>query len=524
MSGALLLIAVQLCAGQVDDAGVDAGAAAPKMDIEEFGAPSGSPMSIDSFDASPGDAGVPSDVGFFQNNASPSNTRLYGFFRGLGAVDTSFDSFRDDPLPENVAELRARAHIGADVKFSEALRAKLEARAIYRAVTQRGWQRPKATLEPMIGDAFVDLYTQKVDLRVGWQIVSFGANPVFAPADQLNPRDFRESLLLAEPEDLKLPNFAVRANFNIGKAEVTAAYFPFFEPDRYNVFGQDEAFLQPDFGQALPFKVDPSIEDQLQPRVLETQRPKAYPWEGDLGLRATTKVNEVTVGASWVWGYEKIPEVTLDPELARVLSDRAAGRPPNEAASLSVQNRFNAGEQLAHGRYQRQHVLSLEASTLFKSAQIDADLSYTPAQTLIDDQFNPVRLSTVTWVLGVTQAADSDLLYNVTYIGMAIPGVSADQLLLILEPSTARGAPRTAFLHGVIGTVGYRFLDRKLEATVRGAVEYRGFAVAPRVTYAFTERITGILEAEIYEGKKYSPFGYFDRNDQILAGVQLALF
>lgn len=522
-----------LCVTQLPDAGmpVDAEDAGARMEIEEFGDPSpsgSSVMSIESFDSSPttADAGSPGAVPVesFEAPEKGVTTQLYGFVRALGAVDTSFDSYRDDPLPENVAEFRGRAHLGADIRISDSLRAKIEARTVYRAVTQRGWRRAKASIDPMIGDAFVDWYSKNVDLRVGYQVVSFGANPVFAPADQLNPRDLRQSLLLAEPEDSKLANFAARANFEVGKVQLTAAYFPFFMPSRYNVFGQDEAFLQPDFGASMPYRLDESIEDESQPRVLETERPRAFPWLGDLGLRATTNVKDVTVGASWVWAYEKIPQATLDPELQTVLADQAAGRPQNEAAVLSVQNRFNAGERLGRGRYQRQHAFSLEASTLVKSAQVDADVSFIPEQTLVDDQFNPVRLPTLTWVVGVTQAEDSDLLYNLTYIGMAIPGLSADQLLLILERSTARGAPRTAFLHGLIGTIGYRFLERKLEVSLRGALGDRGFAVAPKVSYQLSERVTGVVEAEIYEGAKYSVFGYFDRNDQILAGVQVSLF
>lgn len=506
-----------------------------RMEVESFDSPSGaSVMSIESFESEPTpvDAGTTPgavravDVESFDAPEGAASTRVYGFVRMLGAVDTQFDSFRDDPLPENVAELRGRTHLGADIKLSDSLRLKLETRGVLRAVTQRGWYRSKATFEPQIGDAYVDLYTKAVDVRVGYQVVTFGANPAFAPADQLNPRDLRESLLLGEPEDAKLANFAARGLFTVGNAQLTAAYFPFFEPHRYNVFGQDEGFLQPDLGISprQTFRVNESIEDDIQRRVLETERPRHFPWFGDVGLRGTTEVGETTVGASWLYAYEKIPQVHLDPELQRVLADQSVGRAPNEAAALSVQNRFGAGEQLARGFYQRQHVLSLEASRLVSSAQVDADVSFVPAQTLVDDRFNPVRKSTLTWVVGVSQAEDSDLLYNFTYIGMAIPDVAANDLLLILEPSTARGAPRTAFLHGLIGTVGYRFLDRKLEASVRFAVEYRGFAMAPKLTYAWSDRLSLILAAEIYEGRRYSPFGYFTRNDQIVVGAQWSLF
>src|SRR5439155_24067227 len=110
-----------------------------------------------------------------------------------------------------------------------------------------------------------------VDLRIGTQRVSLGANAGIAPADALNPRDLRESFIAGEPEDAVLPVFAVRALADIGKVSVTAAYAPFFTPHRYFVFGQDEALLQPTAEQTVPNRrIDPSIEDYLQERILET--------------------------------------------------------------------------------------------------------------------------------------------------------------------------------------------------------------------------------------------------------------
>jgi hypothetical protein len=447
--------------------------------------------------------------------------RAAGQLRLYGAVDTAFDSLGGEPLPENVAEVRAHASVSADVELSPSVRLRLAPRGFYRAVTQRGGRRAKATWELLPPEAWVDLYGPKVDLRLGYQVVSFGANPLLSPADVLNPRDLRQWLLSAEPEDFKLPNLAARASADVAGWQVTAAWFPLFQPHLYDVYGQDLGLH--DVELEVPQLPDPSVEDRLQARILETERPADVPWPGDVGLRATRKVGVATLGASWSWTTEKLPQVTLDPELSAVLVDRSAGRVPSGAALLSLQQRFEAGERLWRGRYDKGHVLAAEASALVGPAQLDVDLGYSPAQTFVNDRFQPVRKQALTAVVGISQAEDSELFYAVTWLGLAVPGVAADELLVVLEPGTARGAARWAFATGLLATVGYRALDRRLEVSVRAAVETRGFGLAPRVAYQVSDRWTVLVAGELYQGESWSPFGLLGRNDQVIAGMQLSL-
>jgi hypothetical protein len=131
----------------------------------------------------------------------------------------------------------------------------------------------------------------------------------------------------------------------------------------------------------------------------------------------------------------------------------------------------------------------------------------------------------VTWVLGASQAEESDFLYSVTYTGLAVPGVEAGELLVLLEPGTARGVARTAFLHLLVADARYTLLGDRLEVGLRGAFEVvqRSFLLSPRVGWRATEHLHVGLSAEVYGGAPHSPFGYFDRNDQVLATVRLTL-
>ncbi len=463
-------------------------------------------------------------VDAFEETPEVPTVTLHGHVRGDSSVDTRFDSPRNVPLAENVAEARLKGAVGADVKINSWLRLVLEGRAQLRFATQRDFDRPKAFFEPTLGDAFVDLYSSKVDWRIGNQRVAIGANTALAPSDALNPRDLRESIVLSELEDSVLPTFAIRAQGELGKMNWLVAYAPFFQPHRYFVFGQDEALMQPALSPAFDNRrLDPSIEDFVQERLLETRRP--VPFAGDTALRLVSR-GKVKVGASWVWVNEKLPRVTVDAELAALSRAQAAGKPVDSAAALSVLNRLQAGQTLFRGTYGRQHLFSVEGSSLVGPGQLDVDVTYTPRQTFVDPGFAPLDKAAFTWVLGYSQASESPVFYSINYLGMAVPDVGAQQQLMLLEPATAVGAARTAFFHLFIGAVAVPVWKQRFELQLRAAFEpvQLSFAAGPRVTFQAVDRLKVWLAGEIYQGASWTPFGYFARNNKVVVGARYDVF
>ncbi len=482
------------------------------------------PMAIEPFDEPEApDAGAPLES--FESfdsfepvpDAAPAwqpTFRVYGDVSAYGAIDTRFDSPRGAAMAENVGEARLRARLGIDGKLFDWLRVVVEGRMQVRGATQRDFDRLKGFFEPMLGDAYVDVYSRYVDLRVGNQRIPLGANAALAPTDALNARDLRESAL--EFEDAMLPVFAVRAQGDLGPLTWLAAYAPFFTPHRYFVFGQDEGLLQPAFGRSLDnTRIDPSVEDFLQDRVLETERPP--PFAGDVALRVLFK-GRVNVGASWVWVNEKLPRVVADAELLRALT--------SQASAVSALNRLQAGETLYRGSYLRQHLFSLEASTLLGPGQLDVDVTYSPRQTFYDASFRPVSKHSVTWVASYSQASDSIFLFSFSYLGMAIPDIGAAEQLMLLEPATAAGAPHAAFFHLFVGLFGVSLFDKRLELSVRSAFEpvQLSFSLSPRASYAVVTGLKLFVAGEVFHGTPWSPFGYFDRNDRVLFGARYELF
>jgi hypothetical protein len=455
------------------------------------------------------------------------SARVRGSVILQGGVDTSFDSPRGHPLAENVFDLRSRAVLGVDARLSDSMQAVAEGQVFWRSVAQRRFDRTKATAELELGEAFVDLYAPAVDLRLGRQYLPLGANAAFAPSDRLSPRDLRQSWLLGEVDDGRIPVLAARAIGTVGGVSWTAAYVPFFVPNRYAVFGQDEALVQPALELALPIRIHESIEDELQPHLLETERPRAFPWLGDAALRAVVPLGQVRAGLSWIWINEKMPGVEIDPELAVLARAAAQQVDPPPLIVQSVQSRLAAGERLSTGRYARAHVFSAEARALLGPAQLDVDVGYSPAQTVVlGGDLRPSSKRTLTWAVGVSQAEDSPFLYAATYVGIAVPDLPSEQFLFLLEPETAARAPRTVFFHALVAKVGYELWDERLEVSARGAFEpvQRSWALGPRIAWKGMARLTLALGAELYGGPERSPFGYFRGNDQLVGQLAVDFF
>jgi hypothetical protein len=452
--------------------------------------------------------------------------RVFGHVSGSGAVDTRFESPRGAALAENVGEARLRAAVGLDAKFSERVRVVVEGRGQVRLTTQRDFDRLKGFFEPMVGDAYLDVYSSWADVRVGNQRVPLGANAALAPADALNPRDLRESVMSGDADDLVLPVFAVRVQGEVKHFAWLVAYAPFFAPHRYAVFGQDEALLQPALGTWLDDRrVDPSLSDPLQERLLETRLPP--PFLGDVAVRVVRQ-GPVKVGASWVWLNEKMPRLTVDPQLVSLLSGGGAGgagNAPADGAAAAVWSRIQAGETLFRGSHARSHLFSLEASTLVGPGQLDVDVTYTPRATYVDPALRPVDRASVTWVVGYSQSSESPIVYSLSYLGMAVPEVAAGQQLLFLEPAAAAVRARTVVFHLVSGSVAVPLWRRRFEVAVRASVEpvQGSIALGPRVSFLGVDGLAVWAAAEVYEGPAMSPFGYFARNNKVLVGARFEL-
>ncbi len=465
--------------------------------------------------------------------------RTYGNLRGRLSVVTAFDSGPDDPIPQNVVDYQNHLLVGAEVTYPDRYKVVVEAKAWYRAVSRRppagqpfllfNGEHAKGQLEVDTGDAYVDVYSPRVDLRLGRQTFAWGANPVFAPADALNPPDLRQGGIFADPADAKLPVLAASAHGSLGPLDLVVAYVPVFEPARYDVVGQNDGFVQPGLLPYFPIPnvdgfLDATVEDYRQTALVETSRPKGFPQDGDVGVRLRSKLGPATLGATFLYAHEAVPRVYMDPQLASVVASVSNGQPVDLATAASVGARLAAGEKLFFGDHPRYVLVGADASVLVGPAEVDVDVGYKPKRTEYLQDLTPVTRPSLTAVVGVSDARGGDLVLSLTYGALVVFGMNPGERLFLFEPqATDASSPRAALVHGLVGLAGYRFLDGDLLVEARGAFELNqdSFAIGPRAVYRVGDHLSFAAGAEFWIGPPLSPFGYFWRNNDVFVETRI---
>jgi hypothetical protein len=461
------------------------------------------------------------------------SARAYGDLRARLGVVTAFDSQLGDPLPQNVVDYQNHLLIGAEVVHPDFYKVVVEGKAWYRAVSQRpppgqpfllvNGEHAKGQIEVDAGDAYVDLYTHYVDLRLGNQTFAWGANAVFAPSDALNPPDLRQGGIFADPADVKLPVPAVQARGTLGPLDLIVAYIPIFQPARYDVIGQNDGLVQPGLLSLMPIPnlspfLSDSIEDYRQAALIETERPKGFPQDGDLGIRLKTKLGSVTLAATFLYAHEAVPRISIDPQLASIVTAIAEGQTPNPATVISVGQRLAEGQQLFVGDHPRYALFGADASLLLGPAEIDIDAGLKSKGTEYLQNLTAATRTTLTAVAGVSDARGGDLVLSATYAAMIVFGMNPGERLLILEsPNVGDAHARAALVHGLVALAGYRFFGGSLEVEARGALEFDqdSFALGPRAVYHAGDHFSVGAGAEFWIGPALSPFGYFWRNNDV---------
>jgi hypothetical protein len=506
---------------------------APEADAgQPEAASAGAAVAADAPDAGP--AGAPERS--WAERFTPTSTRFYGSLRSRVALDTRWDSRPGEAQAENIAESRTHAVAGAEARFGDEFKMVVEGRLRQRAVEQRApagqyfWgfngQAAKATYEATPGEIYLDWYTKYADLRFGNQVLSLGAGPQGAPADVLGPNDIREGALFGDPADVKLPVLAAKASGEVEGVRWTAIYVPFFVPNRFDLYGQDEALLQPYPGVTPPsLPLDRSVEDRSEQSLMETERPKDLPQNGDVGFRLTTKLGPVTVGADYAYTREKLPAVVVDPELKRFLGEGSQAAFTDPATALSLSQRFGRGEKLLTGTYHRYQVGEVEASGLFGPVQIDADLGYSPKRLFVNSKLDPVFHDLATGVVTVADARGTALQLAFSAVLLWVRDIPQGEQLLLIDLRGAEAKAHDTVGAALIGLVGYRWMEDKLEGELRLFFDARQLsrAAGARLTWNFNDHVHGTLGGEYNGGPQVSPLGYFRRNDNVYVELKLDL-
>jgi hypothetical protein len=468
--------------------------------------------------------------------------KRFGIARTLLRLDARFAMHTRFPEPANqAAEFWLGGRFEIDVSIAEDLSAFVAPNfSFVSALNKDGSDRE--FLYFVTPEARVQYAFGPFDLRVGALLFNWGSSDLVAPCDVLNPYDYRRSFF-ATSADAKIPVLAAELVTHAGPLTVRGVVEPFFTPSRFFLTGWDTALIQPglmtNFNVAsLQSLLGASTLDDIGDKFLVTHRPSDRPDNATLGIRATLALGRLDVSATGVHGWEPLPQITVNPDLAYLtgqLANSVAGSQqintldPQFLASLArLQDALARGEKVFDSVYTRRDLIGFDSTLALDPFVLKIDVAYTFARTSYTQDYKPVTNPWLNAVIGLEYLAGDDLQIIVESFTLTLFDLHSNYRLALFEPrapppsSTTGLGRRTIALPGMAGVIRYSVLEGDLRLELAGVTTLtRGdILIVPSVQYRFDDANALIVGATYITGKSDSYGGAYTSNDQVFIKYQ----
>lgn len=390
-----------------------------------------------------------------------------------------------------------------------------------------------------INEAYLDLYTGKVDFRLGIQKFAWGRLDEINPTDNLNTEDLTEGGTNDEVErkigapSLKINAYSDFANVEIGWVPV---YIPYRLPE------PDERWFPQVLKPPAVIKTGTAVGDVPVKTVYrDIDIPPATIGNSELGVRISRYIEGWDVSCSYFSGYDIMPIMNAPVDLIVEMKDPLAldysiGA---EATMVPQIHRMNVygldfstiissftlrGEYAYfNGKYYNQKLDSVLAQHVTKEKQNEiyrefnskyfASAGKERIQVFHIDTRIPYRKDSMKYGLGI------DYIYGDTSVSMQfiqefIPHYDMDRPVYFNKNGTDT---LLTFLFKQF------FLQNTMEFNLRAAygAEFRDCIVKPSLKYNFTDTVQGTLGVLFISGKyDDSLFGQYRDNDEIYARLR----
>jgi len=294
-----------------------------------------------------------------------------------------------------------------------------------------------------------------LDVKAGRQIIVWGRADKINPTDSWSTRDF--TLLAPDDDDQRLGAFAAQAAWNAGNYHLIALWQP--------------EWRRP----GLPLPPPP-------PGLAFAAADPARPAE-----QFGAKLDHSGEGMDWSLSYA-----------------RAYDRTPDlEAAGSTIGLRFP-----------RVDVLGADAAVPVGEYGLRAEAAY--ARTPNRGGADPLAQDDAVFaVLGVERTFGGELNVNAQYLYKRVFGFRDPDALS--DPATRALAIEERIIadqlapdsHGLAFRIDHKAFNETLESELAAVIGFRkkDSFLRPKVSYAFTDRVKGVVGAQIWSGPTDSPFG-----------------
>jgi hypothetical protein len=424
---------------------------------------------------------------------------LSGYLR----VRVSGDISVDNPY-ENLFETSTKVRLGLKYPVSDRLLVYLSAwgRFDYMTGGDTRWDH-----EIALDEAYVDLFFDRFDIRIGNQIVGWGRTDVINPTDNINPIDLT-SVITGDVSEKKVPTPALKLDYYMGDTTAELVVVPFFQEHKYDLVGSDFSIFRyglfTDYiGGVFPWAY--LLDDESQKLINRTSlsvtspiKPSDSPEHIQGGVRISSKYRGWDFSLSYLNMYDRLPTIELSEGLRNAIVSRdvigyiGGLTPEGLANALSLD-------------YRRYHMVGFDFATTWGSWGIRGEGALFLDRYTYTTDLDTTKNNYLLYVVGVDRLFANDFYVNLQFVQKVILDWGHDYI----EDEFQSGLTLYSYKE-------FELFGRKIIPEVRALYDINGgdFFVTPKVTYKWTDNLELSLGMNIFEGEKDTVFGYYTDNDQ----------
>jgi hypothetical protein len=313
---------------------------------------------------------------------------------------------------------------------------------------------------------------------------------------------------------------------------------PFFTPSPFYLTGWDTALIQPalmtSFNVAALQAIfgQPTLDD-LGDRLLVTRRPSERPNNATLGARATLNLGDLDVSLTAVHGWEPLPSIAVNPDLAALTAELADSIAKNRPIALDatfldalgrVQDALGRGATLFLGKYNRRDLFGFDSALALDPFVLKLDVAYTLARTSYTQAYQPVTNPWLNAVFGAEYLSGEDLQIIAEAFAITIFDVRSNYRLALFEPrapppSAMDVGGRTIVMPGVAGVARYSVLDGdvRFELAAVSTLTRGDIVATPSVHYRIDDSDEVAVGGTYIDGKSDGYGGAYHHNNEVFA-------
>lgn len=339
------------------------------------------------------------------------------------------------------------------------------ARAYFDARVQAQLVNGNSEIHGDLREGYVEKAMADFDLKLGRQVLVWGRADKINPTDSWSVRNYK--LLVTDDEDQRVGTAAVQGTWNIGSGRLIGIWQPEFR------------------APILPIPPQPAGAELRS--IVVGQR------AGQLGV----KFDHSGTGFDWSLSYAHA--INRTPDLALLGSGSNATDPSRSRLGLA---------------YKFADVVGADAALPVGKFGLRGEIAYTHARN--PGGANPLaQNSNVFAVVGAERTWLGELNVNVQYLFKrsfyyrSLDSIADPVLQSIARQARLISNQLAATMQGASVRINYKALNETLETELSAAMwfEKKDSFVGLKLSYAFTDRVKGIIGANMWAGPTDSFFG-----------------